>query len=671
MKFTPQRKLFFALSLCYLVFTFTSLSFAQDKDWQPITPAEMAAKTSIVEPNADAEALFWEVRVDDSSQSELALRHYVRIKIFTEKGKDDFSKRDIVFLKGTKVKDVEAKVTKPDGSVSYLAKADVLEREIVKANGFKVRAKSFALPGLEPGSILEYKYREVIDYAAANNMRLIFQRDIPIRTISYYIRPHNGSGSMFYTSFNMKDVKFEKDKKDFYRATMNNVPAFHEEPYMLPEDEVKAWVYIYYAGFQTSDPAKYWLDWSQTFYEASKKLYKANKEVEATAQRVIASAKTDNEKLDKIYNFVKTEIKNLSYSEKEVSDDVWKKVLKNESAADTLKLKMGSPSDVDQLFGAMAQSVGFEVRLALSGDRSEVFFNPNVANRSLMLNSTLIAVKVGNDWKFYSPAYYFTPLGYVSWIIEGEQALITDPKELIWQRVPLSPAEKTLTKRTGTFKLLEDGSLEGEGTFEFTGHAATYHKLVNRGDTDIEKETTLKNLIKRTISGNAEILNYSIENGTDPEKPFIYRFKIKVPNYGIRTGRRLFFQPNIFEALAKPVFTAADRKSDIYISYPWKESEEVSISLPEGFTLENGDSPSEVIESNGILIYKPKIGISQDGKYLRYSRDLSFGNGGNIRFGREAYPAMKQLFEKINKGDLHQLTLRQASSSTGTAVTKP
>lgn len=661
MTIAPIAKPFFVLAvLCCLCFQ----AFSQDKGWRQIPPAELSAATSTVEPNADAEALFWEVRVDDSDADEVSLNHYVRVKIFTEKGREDYSKHDIVFLKGTKIKDVEAKVTKADGSVLYLDAKDVMEREIIKANGFKVRAKSFALPGLEVGSILEYKYRQVVDDGSAN-MRLVFQHDIPVRTISYYVRPFNGSLQMFYTAYNMKDVKFEKDGK-FYRATMNNVPAYHEEPYSLPEDEVRSWVYIYYASSLASNSIVYWALVSQSFYEASKKFFKPNNEIKSTVGTLLAGATNDEEKLKRIYGFVKTNIKNLSYTE-DASDEEWKRVRKNDSPGEVLKYKMGSTGDIDQLFGAMANAAGYEVRLVLSGDRSELFLNPNIANRSLMVNSTLVAVKVGDDWKFFHPGNYYSPYGINSWTIENEQALITDPKTLIWKRVPLASADASVTDRKGNFKLLSDGTLEGEGSFEYTGHDAYYHRYTNRGETDSKKEELLKDLLKRSISQNVELLSYSIENETDAEKPFIYKFKIRVPEYAVRTGKRFFFVPNIFEAASKPVFTAAKRETDIYMPYPWKETEDVHILLPDGFSLEHGDSPSPVADQNGILKYTPEIGVTNDGKGIVYKRSFSFGNGGYIRFEPRFYPAIKEMFERVNKGDLHQLTLRQDDKASASA----
>src|SRR5687767_6524359 len=130
MRFPSLRKLFSTLSVFCVCAAVTSTILAQDRDWRPISPAELSGKAPVVEPDADAEAIFWEVRVDDSSVSELALRHYVRVKVFTEKGREQFSRHDVVFTKGTKVKDVEARVTKPDGSTVFLNKEDVKEREI-------------------------------------------------------------------------------------------------------------------------------------------------------------------------------------------------------------------------------------------------------------------------------------------------------------------------------------------------------------------------------------------------------------------------------------------------------------------------------------------------------------------------------------------------------------
>ena len=127
-------------------------------DWRPVTPAELAMKTPVVEKDADAEAIFWEIKIDDD-ETGLILTHYVRIKIFTDRGKETQSKVEIAFGKffgrETKLADIAARTIKPDGAIVELQKSDIFETTQVKASGAKVKVKSFAVPAIEVGAIID------------------------------------------------------------------------------------------------------------------------------------------------------------------------------------------------------------------------------------------------------------------------------------------------------------------------------------------------------------------------------------------------------------------------------------------------------------------------------------------------------------------------------------
>ncbi len=228
----------------FLLFTGSVFAVGGD-DWRPIDPAELALKTPIVEKDADAEALFWEVRVDDGNPGELVFSHYIRVKIFTERGKESQSRIDLTYLDPDKIKDVSARTIKPDGSFVYLNKEDIFDRTITKANALKFKAKSFALPGVEPGGIIEYRWRHVRPYAWANHLALQFQRDIPVQSITYLVRPRGSLLTMHYQGFQMPaGLKFEKLKDGFYRVNLSNATAYREEPKMPPENEVRSWILL-------------------------------------------------------------------------------------------------------------------------------------------------------------------------------------------------------------------------------------------------------------------------------------------------------------------------------------------------------------------------------------------------------------------------------------------
>jgi hypothetical protein len=626
-------------------------------EWRAILPIELSAKIPLVEKDADAEALFWEVRVDDSAPEELVLKNYIRIKVFTERGKESQSKVDLTYLGSTKIKDVAARVIKSDGAIVELKKEDIFDRTIVKASGVKYKAKSFALPGVEPGAIIEYRWQEVYPNGSANRLRLLFQRDIPVQQVTYYLKPFTG---MRYNTFHMEEARFVKDKDNFFKLSKTNMPAYREEPRMPPEDEVRAWIFLYYSEDPKLDTDKYWKDFGKKYFEIVKDEMKFNDDVKTAVAGIIGTATTPEEKLERIYDFCRTKIKNTNDDASTLTDEEKKKAKGNKSPAETLKRGMGTGGSIDMLFAALARAAGFDARPAVSGNRDDFFFSPSVAN-GYLLGSSFVAVHVGEGWQFFSPSEMYTSFGMLGWPEEGQDALVTDSKEPLWVRIPMSPPEKTLEKRTGTLRLLEDGTLEGDVRIEYTGHLAFDKKEWNDDDSQAQREETLRSSVKARMS-TADLSDIKIENVTDPQKPFVYAYHVRVPGYAQRTGKRLFLQPGFFERGRGSLFSANERKNEVYFHYSWSEQDHITIELPEGFELDSPDTPASVTPemTQKICAQKIKMAASKDGHTLIYDREFYFGSGDNLLlFGLPTYPTLKRLFDMIGQANDHTITLKQ------------
>jgi len=658
MNLSTARHFALLFSLC-LIFILSQTGFAAD-EWRTVSPEELARKTPKVEPNADAEAIFWEVRIDDSSAAELAYNHYVRVKIFTERGRERFSKLDIPFLKGKKVRDVSARVVKPDGTIIELKKEDVFEKEIVRASGVKIKAKSFAVSGIEPGVILEYRYRETFQNDSASDERLIFQRDIPIETASYYVRPYEGQ-NLRYEQFNMPaDVKFVKDKKGYSVVTMTNVPSFKAEPRMPPEDQVRSWILLYYTPINTKNALVnsmvYWSLYTSRYSNAYKDWTKPNGEIKKAAAEITQGAATDDEKLKKLYEFVQTQIKNNSY-DASLTDDARKKLPKNKNAGDTFKNKMGAAADVDILFASLATALGYETALTMTGDRSEFFFKIENA-RGSFVHIACVAVKTGANWKYFNPGTAYLPYGMLAWNEEDSTALVVGEKGFYVSQTPLSDYSKSKSNRRGKFKLLEDGTLEGSVTIEYDGHQASIRRQNGIADTATKREDDLKDEVKNKIS-TSEVSDIKIDNFTDVSKPLVYSYKIRVPGYAQKTGKRIFLQPGFFEYGAKPEFSGTTRVHPIFFSYPWAENDQIEIQLPAGFALDSADSPGLIADKDSIGSLSISMKTNTEETLLIYDRKFHFGGKGNILFPATAYQPIKTMFDAFQKADAHTVTLKQ------------
>jgi len=656
MKLAPRFPVLLTLLVCFAAVS--PVANAGD-EWRAVDPAELALKTPTVEKDADAEALFWEVRLDDSQQEEFSLKHYLRIKIYTERGKETQSKVDLPYLGSTRIKDIAARVIKPDGTIVELKKEDVFDRTIVKASGVKLKAKSFALPGIEPGAIIEYHWREVHPGGSANRQRLQFQREIPVANVTYYLKPFQGMG---YLPYRLGEAHFVKDRDGFYKFTATNMPAVREEPQAPPENELRSWVFLYFTEATKLDADKYWSDYGRRLYEGTKDMMKADGEVKNAIAGIIGDAGDPQEKLRRIYDFCRTKIMNTSDDASGLTDDERKKLKDNKSPGDTLKRGQGSGTDIDLLFAALARAAGFDARLAFSGNRDDLFFKKDVFANSYFLGSSFIAVKVGEKWQFFSPAEKYTDFGMLGWPEESQPALVLDSKEPFWVVTPLSAPEKSQAKRTGTFRLLEDGTLEGDVKIEYSGHLGFDKKEYNDDDSPQQREDTLKESVKKHLS-TAELSEIKIENVTDPIKPFTYSYHLRVPGYAQRTGKRLFLQPSVFSHGAGALFPAATRKYDIYFHYPWSEKDHITIELPPGFALDNADAPQSITPEMTQQICADKIKIGSDGHVLVFDREFFFGGRESLLFPASTYTAIKRLFEVMSVNDDHTITLKQTASN--------
>ncbi|MBC8031854.1 MAG: DUF3857 domain-containing protein [Pyrinomonadaceae bacterium] len=631
--------------------------FASGEEWRPVDPAHLAQKTPIVDPDADAEAIFWDIRVDDGGQDDLVLSHYIRIKIFTELGREKQSKIEIPFLSGTKIKDVAARTIKPDGSIVELTKADIIEKTIVQVSGRKLRSKNFAFPAIEPGAIIEYKWREVISGASINFLRLYFQREIPIQSVTYHLKPSRSSRSFNVLPFNMPRPEFQKEKDGFQSTTVKNMPAFREEPLMPPEDNVRSWAMVEYFNFFRAVLG--YQGAATQVYLSFQPFLKVDDEVRRKSAEIVASATTPEEKLEKIFAFCRTNIKNTSDKSSGFTADELEKLKENKKPADTLKRGVGRWIDINFLFAALASAAGFDAHVALIPDRGRRFFDATVVMPG-SLHPSHIAVRIaGKTWKFFNPGSPYLPPGRFRWQEEGVAALVADDSPA-WVLTPISPAESSKESRVATLQLDENGTLEGDVTIEYTGHLGIERKSLNDDDSQNQREENLKEAVKNRLS-TAELTNIVIENVTDPAKPFVYKYHVRVPGYAQRTGKRLFLQPAFFQKGIGALFSASSRRYPIYFHFSWSEEDKVSIKLPKGYATDNADVPPPI--NAGVSQYKVRMGVTKDNSALIYNRSFSFGGQSILLFPPETYADMKRLFDELNKSDNHTIALRQTTAN--------
>ena len=661
------------LRSCILVLLFaTYRAPAQDAiniAWDPITDAEMQMRAPTVEKDAGAEALFWTVHVLDNFKGvdfERVLYHYVRLKVFDEKGKKKVSTIDIDFDSKVSIVSVAARTIKPDGTIVEMKSNAVYERDLVRAGGRKLRVKSFALPAVEPGAIVEYRYKEIRRDPHVLYTRLQLQREYPVQKVTYYVKPlpseYTAGLRMAAWPFNCKPSPLKLENNGSTSFTLENVPAFHEEPDMPGEPNVRPWVLLYYRADGKRDPDKYWSSVGRKIYGNLKQSLKTNADVKRDAAEAVDGANTSEEKVAALIRYLWKHTRGfydtgVTAAER---DKVLAKMPKDRdrTAAEVLKSGLGTADERNLLFAAMASSVGLEARPVLLPNRTDIVFNPKMAD-DYFLDAVDMAVKIDDDWKFYDVSTHLPP-GMLGWSEEGEPSLLSDPKKPVFVNSPIAPPESSLIKRSAHLKVSEDGTLEGDVEESFSGHSAPE----KRGKLEGESEARQQEIYKESITGvfpEAEVTAIALSNVDSAAEPLIAKYHIKIRNYATRTSKRILLQPMYFERGMAPRFTATERRYQISMPYAWQETDDLTIVFPAGFVLDKGENPGQIgFGKTGY--YELKMGI-RGGNELVIRRDLVFGREGILLFQLDSYPTIKAIFDTIHGHDDVALTLRQGEAS--------
>src|ERR1051326_3192574 len=146
-----KQFLFALLAVCLL-----GVSSVRADAFTPPTPAELALKDVSFAPGASAVVLDWTIERDDDRDFE---NQHVRIKVLTEEGKK-FANVELPYVRRSAVlRKIEARTIQPDGTIKPFD-GQVYDKLLVKVRRYDVSAKTFTLPDVRVGSILEYSFTE-------------------------------------------------------------------------------------------------------------------------------------------------------------------------------------------------------------------------------------------------------------------------------------------------------------------------------------------------------------------------------------------------------------------------------------------------------------------------------------------------------------------------------
>ncbi|HYL92322.1 MAG TPA: DUF3857 domain-containing protein [Alphaproteobacteria bacterium] len=637
--------------LAVLAFLVTSgRCFAQKEDWLPVTPEDQQVHEVPGDPGAGAIQLYYADYINDAQSREFI---YKRIKVLNEKGRDRYSNVEIPVFPEMYLTDLKARTIHPDGSVAEFTGKPFV-KTLAKTQGFNVQAKSFTMPEVTVGSIIEYKYRLNWGLFLVFDKSWTVQHDLYTVRESFLMEPHQGSLGLSYTISNLKQMPVRKGET--VSLEMHDVPAFVAEDYMPPEDNYKPQVRFFY-GREVSSADKFWEENGRIWYEEAENFIGNHKEVKDAAAETVGDETDPEKKLRKLYVRAQ-QIRNLSYERSRSADELSReKIVPNENAGDVIKHGFGYANEITLLLVALARASGVEASVLKGSNRRGRVFDPSVLSESqLALN--IASVKVGGQDVYLEPGVKHCPYGTLPWELTSTPALRLTKKGGYFVAVPPAGHDQAVTRRTGNVTLGADGSLAGELNIEFLGQEAFRHRLDAEEADEAGREEALEAEVRNWLPNEAVVKLIESTGWDMDDAPLTARFRIDLATFASWAGKRLLVPEFLLHAQRAKIFQPLTRNYPIYFPYAFTEQDVVVMKLPAGYAVESLPSG----QTAGLPYARYQSVNQANGSTLVAKRALLV-NG--ILFDVNRYAELKDFFNKVQAGDESQVVINRGGTGHG------
>jgi hypothetical protein len=627
-------------------------------DWPAIVPEELALKDNPASPGSLAMMLYREELVNSTDSSE---NYYYRMKIFTEAGKK-YADIEIPFLKGAgDVKDVRARTIHPDGKVIDFS-GQILDKLIVKDRDLKIQAKTFTLPDVVPGSIIEYRYKIQRDPGFYYNITWQIQNELYTKRAHFVFKPYVGEGAwpLLIRSIRLdKNVIPQKQKDGSYSLDVNDIQGVPEEDFMLPEDELQGHVeFVYTQEDHPPDAREYWNKAAKTMADSEEKFIGKRAAIRQVVDQTVSPSDSPETKLRKLYARAQ-QIRNWQAEQEKSSQESKREKLKdNSNSEDVLKRGYGSGLDINLFFAALAQAAGFDSSMVWLTPRNKGVFHMDMQDKK-ELGADIVWVHAGDKDYYLDPAAPLCPFDILPWYETTVNSMRTTKQGAIFAQTPATPSSSSRTERHVQLTLEPDGSLSGTLLVRYTGQRALSRRDQARDEDETGRNKIITDEVKDWLPSNAKFDLAEITGWDKSDVPLEAKGKLNLPGMGEMVGRRLLLPLGLYEAGHPQLFDTAARKQDIYFHFPYEEVDDIIIQLPSGLRAETLPAP-QVIDPGGLLHYE--IAAKQENDSLHLQRRLVVGG---ILYPVNVYAGVRHFFSTAKSDDEQQVILQAAAASTG------
>lgn len=542
-----------------------------------------------------------ETEYDESSLGGYTLTYHLRAKILSPEGRSLADVEVPVNEGATSLKTWWGRTLLPTGEVRELKKEALVFQTATKTSRAKSKVLKAALPGVVPGSLIDFGYTVYNEgYYRFRNVPI--EQAWPVRSFRYRWVPSSLMPAAYVAAHvDGKPIKIVRDR-DSVLVTASDLPPVADEPYMPPEAEVRASITLFYSP-DSEDASEYWNLAAKREQTKLKSFASGGAIKDVIDQLQLPADATLDQKLRAAYDWIATHVQN-SYLKTAEQEEAYKDdddARARDTAKVVLAAKEGTSWQIDKLFLTAARALGADAQLLYATDRTQRFWQTGFKSME-QFEFGFVAVRppgAGDDaWTIVDPGSGL-PYGELPWRATGVSGFLCLPNGKGILQIPPSPATKNRAD-THVTVAFSNGNETRTIKWSRMGQGASgmgWRRWLRGLDPD-ERKKKLDEACGGIGSG--EVLAAELPGLDDPTAPFQIACDIEMEATGLdeSVGR---YQ---IDAIGPwwpqtPELTAATRTQPMIFDYPSLDVVSVDIVAPEGFVAEAPPAPVKLQSTYG------------------------------------------------------------------------
>jgi transglutaminase-like putative cysteine protease len=671
--------------LIAIVFLATMSISAQDYKFGEVSKEEVVEKYYPSDSTASAAYLYKGRKTfynyNNNSGFEIVNEFYVRLKVYNKDG-FDYATFSVPYFrpkkgKSERVYSIKANTYNVDenGQVTKdkLSKKNIFDETVSKFR----HIKKVTMPNVKEGSVIELKYTVTSPYYTVID-EINYQFNIPVKKFyanietpewltfkkvnrGYYLitpketkrngsitfrdkvrtttKKNSGPGASTVNSAWQSSKRDLTYNKSVYEA--ENIPPLKDnEPYVSSISSYRGGVKYEIAG--TRFPNSTVESFSNTWQDVSKQIYKSSNfggELEKDSYfkedlaPILAEAKTRDEKIMAVLQFVKSKVKWNNYFGKSTNKGV-KKAYKD---------GIGNSAEINLMLTSMLRFAGLEanpVLVSTSSNGIPLFPTLNGFNYVISIvdlpGNTFLLLDATEPYSLPN----ILPTRALNW--NGRK--VTKSGASSW--VQLTSSILATEDDNVNIKISEDLEVEGLVRIKYDNLKALNYRSRNN---HIKEEIIKANLEEEF---KIEIENFKIANKNKISQPISVMAKFSSEDLIEEINDKLYINPLLFYAQKTNPFKLEERKFPVDFSTPWKDKHSVSIQIPEGYKVESLPAPMAIGLPDNLGVFKYQV--KQAGAKIITVSLLQFNSA---LIGAKNYKTLKLFYGDLVKKQSEKIVL--------------